>query len=268
VSQWGLAFQDNTNQENLVSSIGSAHAPLANVEIRSAHADAPRHSATVRVTHWIATLCFFALLVSGIEILISHPRFYWGETGNSLSTPLFRIPIPASRGHVPTGYGYTLPDQNGWSRALHFQSAWGLVLAGIAYFLAGFFAGHFRKDLFPASGFSWRSLLNQIAEHSKFKRPSDAEASSYNLLQRLAYLGVVFILFPLIVWTGLALSPAFNSAFPFAVDLLGGRQSARTLHFFVTCALVLFLFVHVVMVWRAGFWSRVRAMITGRVTTR
>lgn len=252
-----------------MSTIGSAHARLAAVNVSALSADAPRHSATVRVTHWIATLCFFALVLSGIEILISHPRFYWGETGNSLSTPLFRIPIPASRGHVPTGYGYTLPDQNGWSRALHFQSAWGLVLTGLAYLLAGIFAGHFRKNLLPGSGeFSWRHLLHEISEHSKFRRPSDAEAYSYNLLQRLAYVAVVFVLFPLIVWTGLALSPAFNSAFPFAVNLLGGRQSARTLHFFVTCALLLFLFVHVVMVWRAGFWSRVRAMITGRVTTR
>ena len=143
------------------------------------------------------------------------------------------------------------------------------MLAGFAYFLVGFFAVHFRKNLFPSGReFSWRNLMHAIAEHSKFKRPSEAEAYSYNLVQRLAYLGVVFVLLPLIVWTGLALSPAFNSAFPLAVELLGGRQSARTLHFFVTCALLLFLFVHVVMVWRAGFWSRVRTMITGRVTTR
>ncbi len=83
-----------------------------------------RHSAVVRVTHWITTLCFLALLVSGVEILISHPRFYWGETGNVLTPPLFKLPIPASRSTVPTGYGYVLPDQNGWSRYLHFQAAW------------------------------------------------------------------------------------------------------------------------------------------------
>src|SRR6266568_9394765 len=82
-----------------------------------------RHSAVVRVTHWITTLCFLALLVSGVEILISHPRFYWGEAGNVLTPPLFQLPIPASRALVPTGYGYVLPDQNGWSRSLHFQSA-------------------------------------------------------------------------------------------------------------------------------------------------
>src|SRR3954447_25544764 len=102
-----------------------------------------RHRAVVRVTHWITTLCFLALLLSGIEILISHPRFYWGETGNVLTTPLFTIPIPASRGIVKTGYRFVLPDQNGWSRALHFQSAWFVVFAGAVYFLASLFNGHF-----------------------------------------------------------------------------------------------------------------------------
>src|SRR5271165_5874666 len=83
-----------------------------------------RHSALVRATHWITALSFLALLVSGIEILISHPRFYWGENGNVLTPVLFKLPIPSSRSLVPTGYGYVLPDQNGWSRYLHFQSAW------------------------------------------------------------------------------------------------------------------------------------------------
>src|SRR5713226_2262741 len=82
---------------------------------------ATRHSALVRVTHWITTIAFFALLVTGAEIVISHPRFYWGETGNVGMHPLFTIPIPASRNTVSTGFSYMLPDQNGWSRALHFQ---------------------------------------------------------------------------------------------------------------------------------------------------
>ena len=92
----------------------------------------PRHSALVRVTHWITTLCFFALLITGAEIVISHPRFYWGETGNVLTQPLFKIPIPSSRALVPTGYGYVMPDQNGWSRYLHFQAAWVVVLTGFS----------------------------------------------------------------------------------------------------------------------------------------
>jgi thiosulfate reductase cytochrome b subunit len=106
-----------------------------------------------------------------------------------------------------------------------------------------------------------------MAKHLRFKRPSAPEAWSYNLLQRLSYLLVIFVLFPLVIWTGLAMSPAFVSAFPATVTLLGGRQSARTLHFFVSLALLLFVLVHVVMVFVAGFWSRMRAMITGRAGT-
>ncbi len=226
----------------------------------------PRHSALVRVTHWIITLCFIALLVSGGEIVISHPRFYWGESGTVLTEPLFKIPIPASRNLVPTGYGYVLPDQNGWSRALHFQTAWILVLTGILYVIVATLSGHFRKDLLPLKGdLSWKSLANVVRHHVRFESASDADAWSYNVLQRITYLSVIFILFPLAIWTGLALSPALDSAFPGTVNLLGGRQSARTLHFFISLALLLFLVLHVGLVWRAGFVSRMRAMITGRI---
>jgi thiosulfate reductase cytochrome b subunit len=227
-----------------------------------------RHSALVRVTHWITFLCFLALLVSGIEIVISHPRFYWGETGNVMTKPLFILHIPSSRDLVPTGYGYVLPDQNGWSRYLHFQAAWIAVLTGLLYLIYGVFSGHFRRNLFPAGAdLSWGALSSDIAKRLRFKRPSASEAWSYNTLQRISYLIVIFILFPLVIWTGLAMSLGFVSAFPATVTLLGGEQSARTLHFFVSIALVLFLVVHVVMVCVAGFRSRMRAMITGRVVT-
>jgi thiosulfate reductase cytochrome b subunit len=227
-----------------------------------------RHSALVRVTHWITALCFLALLVTGFEIVISHPRFYWGETGNDLTQPLFKLPIPASRSLVPTGYGYVMPDQNGWSRYLHFQTAWMVVLNGSLYLIFGLVTGHFRKNLLPGGAdLSWRSFSTAIVSHLRFERPSEAEAWSYNVLQRLAYLFVIFVLFPLVIWTGLAMSPAFVSAVPATVTVLGGQQSARTLHFLVSLALVLFLLVHVVMVWLAGFRSRMRAMTTGRAAT-
>jgi thiosulfate reductase cytochrome b subunit len=223
-----------------------------------------RHSVLVRLTHWITTLCFFALLVSGVEIVISHPRFYWGETGNVLTPPLFKLPIPSSRALVPTGYGYVLPDQNGWSRYLHFQAAWVVVLTGLLYLISGLFTGHFWKNLRPRrADLSWRPFSIAFANHLRFKRPSQAEAWSYNVLQRLTYLFVIFFLFPLVIWTGLAMSPAFVSAVPAAVTVLGGQQSARTIHFFVSLSLVLFLLVHVGMVCIAGFRSRMRAMITG-----
>src|SRR5580698_8083916 len=145
-----------------------------------------RHSALVRATHWIIALSFLALLVSGIEILISHPRFYWGENGNVLTPALFKLPIPSSRALVPTGYGYVLPDQNGWSRYLHFQAAWALVLTGLLYAIFSLVSGHLRENLLPGkSGLSWRVLSREIANHLRFKRPSEDEAWSYNVLQRL-----------------------------------------------------------------------------------
>jgi len=256
-----------------MSTMESAHVPLeppvpSSITKTPAATVTSRHSVLVRITHWIITLSFFALVVSGAEIVISHPRFYWGETGNVLTTPLFKIPIPSSRNLVPTGYGYVLPDQNGWSRALHFQTAWVAVLTGLLYVVAGFVSGHFRKDLLPGkSDVSWRGFASVIAHHLRLEKPSDGDTWSYNVLQRIAYLFVIFILFPLVIWTGLAMSPAFDSAVPATVTLLGGRQSARTIHFLVSVALLLFLIVHVIMVWREGFRSRMLAMITGRTTS-
>jgi thiosulfate reductase cytochrome b subunit len=228
--------------------------------------DKSRHSPIVRVTHWITVLCFFALLVSGLEIVVSHPRFYWGETGNVLMQPLFKIPIPASRNTVPTGYKYILPDQNGWSRALHFQAAWVLVPTGLLYLISIFFTGYLRNGLLPRKAdLSWQVLSREIVDHLRFRRPSAAEVWSYNVLQRVSYLFIIFVLFPVIIWTGLAMSPGFVSAFPATVTSLGGQQSARTIHFLVTIALILFVLVHLIMVFLAGFKSRMRAMITGRV---
>jgi len=221
-----------------------------------------RHSALVRITHWITAVCFLALLVTGVEILISHPRFYWGETGNILTPPLFSIPIPASRGTVPTGYGYVLPDQNGWSRYLHFQAAWLAVLTGILYVTYGLVTGHFRRNLIPAD-LSWRAISTTFANHLRLKLAKESGAASYNVLQRLAYLFVIFVLFPLDIWTGLAMSPAIASVFPAAVSILGGQQSARTIHFFVSVLLLLFLLVHVAMVCLSGFRNHMRAMFAG-----
>ena len=243
--------------DSVLSPASASVVPAATVRLR--------HTAVVRVTHWITTLAFLALLVSGVEILISHPRFYWGETGNVLTPPLFKLPIPASRSTVPTGYGYVLHDQNGWSRYLHFQSAWLAVLTGLVYFVFGLFTGHFRQNLLPArADLSWKRLSIVIAQHLRFKPASEEGVWSYNVLQRLTYLFLIVVLFPLVIWTGLAMSPAIASALPAAITILGGQQSARTIHFFVSVFLVLFLLTHVIMVCLTGFRSRMRAMIAGR----
>jgi thiosulfate reductase cytochrome b subunit len=227
--------------------------------------NAPRHTAVIRITHWVTVVAFFALLVSGAEIVISHPRFYWGEVGNVLTPPLFTIPIPASRRTVPTAYRFVLPDQNGWSRSLHFQAAWAVLFTGLVYAIFSLWTGHFRRDLLPAGhDRKLRAFRDVMAKYLRRAPPDAAEARSYNVAQRTAYLSVIFVLFPLVIWTGLAMSPAFDSVVPAAVNVLGGRQSARTLHFFVSGFLLLFLVVHVAMVALSGFRVRMRAMITGR----
>ena len=196
--------------------------------------DSARHSAVVRITHWITALSFLGLLVSGIAILLAHPRLYWGETGAVGTPSLIDLPLP-----------FVLVGQSGWGRSLHFLSAWVCVLTGVFYVLSGLLTQHFRKNLSLAAG------------------TSETCPTNYNILQRLTYLVVMFVLFPLMIWTGLAMSPAITSVLPALVDVLDGQQSARTIHFVVAVSLVLFLVVHVTKVWLAGFKSRVSAMITG-----
>jgi thiosulfate reductase cytochrome b subunit len=219
--------------------------------------DSVCHSALVRITHWIHTVSFFALLVSGIAILIAHPRLYWGETGAVGAPALLELPIPFTFG------------QSGWGRYLHFLSAWVAVLNGSVYAIAGLFDQHFREHLLPAKAdLAWRPLRRAVADQVGLTRPGEEESCSYNLLQRLAYLAVVFALFPLMIATGLAMSPAITSVIPELVTIFGGQQSARTIHFFVASVLVLFLLVHIAMVCRAGFVDRVRAMVTGQSAVR
>jgi len=225
-----------------------------------------RHSGVVRATHWLTFVAFIALLVTGGEIVISHPRFYWGEVGNVNTKPLFVITIPSSRDTVPTKYDYVMPDQNGWSRYLHFEAAWVCVLTGLVYGIYGVVSGHFRKNLLPERrDWNRHAYGERIAQYLRRRPPDRAEETSYNVLQRTAYVVVIFVLFPLVIWTGMAMSPAFTAAFPWTAALLGGRQSARTIHFFVSWLLLLFLIVHVTMVARSGFWRRVRSMITGNL---
>jgi thiosulfate reductase cytochrome b subunit len=218
--------------------------------------DSPRHSALVRITHWIFTLSFVGLVVSGFAIILAHPHFYWGETGGLGTPSLFDLPLPTMLG-----------GPSGWGRSLHFQSAWIAVLAGSLYAVSGILTQHFRSQLLTArADLSWRSLRASILDHLRFKRP--VEEDSYNVLQRLSYFTVVFLIFPLIIITGFAMSPAITSVIPQFVTVFGGHQTARTIHFFLGDFLVLFLLVHIAMVVVAGFSSRMRAMITGRAATR
>src|SRR5262245_10616842 len=194
---------------------------------------APRHSALVRVTHWINSASFIALIVSGIAILVAHPRLYWGETGAVGTPSLIDLPLPFIFG------------PSGWGRYLHFLAAWVSVLTGLLYGISGILTRHFRVHLLPArSDLTWSAVGRVVSNHLRFRQPTDDEASTYNVVQRLTYLVVVFVLFPLMIWTGLAMSPAVTSVFPSLVTALGGQQSARTIHFIDASVLVIFLVVH------------------------
>ena len=199
-----------------------------------------------------------ALLVSGFAILLAHPRLYWGETG-ALGTPaLIDLPLP-----------FVLVGQSGWGRSLHFLSAWVVVAAGLTYVPFGVLTRHFRDRLMPSSADSaWSSIARVVSDHLHLKVRTEDESLAYNVLQRLTYLGVVFVLFPLSIWTGLAMSPAIVSVFPPVVTVFGGHQSARTLHFVVAASVALFFVVHVAMVSLVGFTRHMRMMITGQFPPR
>lgn len=239
------------------------------------------HARWVRVSHWIITLSVLTLAFSGFEILMVHPRLYWGKAGNDLTPALLELPV--SRNYKHRGYSQPVPltgsasgpvsatrtydifNQNGWGRSLHFMAAWFLVLPGIVYLLLGLLSGHFRSHIWPrvrelAPRLVWRDLV----AHLRFRIPAASGGPRYGLLQKCTYSFVVFVAAPLMVLTGLTMSPAVTAAFPALLSLFGGYQSARTIHFFASAVLVLFLIVHVAMVVRSGFRRHMRAMTLGR----
>jgi thiosulfate reductase cytochrome b subunit len=222
---------------------------------RAVEREARRHTALVRVTHWISSLSFLVLVLSGIAILLAHPRLYWGETGGLGGPSLIDLPLPFVLDTPIRGPG----------RYLHFLAAWVSVFTGAVYVVLGLASRHFSRNLWPARAqLKLVAIKSVVGNHLRFRRATAEDLAAYNVLQRISYTTVVFVLFPLMIWTGLAMSPAVTSVFPFVVTTFGGQQSARTIHFFVACALVLFLLVHVALVWQTGFRSRMRAMITGR----
>ncbi|MFO0799891.1 MAG: cytochrome b/b6 domain-containing protein [Gemmataceae bacterium] len=236
------------------------------------------HPGWVRVCHWLVTVSFLALTVSGYVILMCHPRLYWGDAGNDLTPALFELPISRNYRHggwevhgafaldgngpVSATRTYLALNHNSWARSLHFLAAWGLVVPGTAYLVAGVSTGHFRRRLWPGDGeLTPGRLWRDAADHLRtWARPA---GSGYGLLQKCAYCGVVFVALPVVVLSGLAMSPAITAGYPALGRVFGGFQSARTVHYFAAVVLVLFLVVHIVMVARSGFWRQVRAMTIG-----
>lgn len=237
------------------------------------------HKRWVKSSHWIITLSFFALVFTGVEMIMVHPRFYWGEVGNDLTPVLFELPVSRNYQHggwekpvpfseaagapVSASRTYDIFNQNGWGRSLHFLAGWFLLIPGLIYFFAGIFTGHFRKHLWPKE-FSLRLFWQDIINHVRMQIPSATNGPHYGLLQKCSYVFVIFFLMPLIVMTGMTMSPAITAAYPFLLKIFLGAQSARTIHFLASISLVLFLVVHLVMIIKSGFKKQIQAMTIGK----
>jgi thiosulfate reductase cytochrome b subunit len=221
------------------------------------------------------------LAFTGFVILMAHPRLYWGAVGNDLTPALIELPISRNYRHggweerspfftqpgspVSAIRTYEIFNRNGWARSLHFLAAWFLVLTGAFYFTAGIFTGHFRRDWVPRAGeLTLRQFQQDLIGHWRLAIRAARGGPPYGLLQKLTYCGVAFIALPMMIATGLAMSPAITAAYPLLSGVFGGSQSARTLHFCFFALLVLFLLVHVAMVALSGFRTQMRAMILGK----
>jgi thiosulfate reductase cytochrome b subunit len=238
------------------------------------------HAVWLRVSHWILAASVLTLAFSGFVILMAHPRLYWGNTGNDLTPALLELPIgrnykhggwepattffPGAHPVVTASRTYDIFNQNGWARSLHFLAAWFLLATSLVYLLAGLLSGHLWRDIIPRlEDFAPRRFWHDVRAHLRLPLPRASGGPPYGPLQKLTYASIVFIVLPLMVLTGLTMSPAITAARPELLDLFGGSQSARTIHFFSFAVLVSFFIIHVAMVALTGFRRQIRAMTLG-----
>ncbi len=210
-----------------------------------------------------------------------HPRLYWGEVGNDLTPALFELPISRNYKHggyndsvpffskagspVSAGRTYDIFNQNGWGRSLHFLSAWFLVVTGLVYLILGLITGHFKNYIWPRlKEFTPTAFWHDLISHIKMRIAPAAGGPQYGLLQKFTYMMVIFVVFPIMVMTGFTMSPAITAAYPFLLSIFGGAQSARTIHFFASVALELFLLMHLLMIILSGFKQQIRYMTLGK----
>lgn len=251
-----------------------------------------RHRLTTRLWHWTNAIALLIMLGSGLTIFNAHPRLYWGEYGANYDYSWLQIGAEQGRGYVRVGdrrldttglFGrwtnaagqvqnrafpswstlpsdYNLADGRLW----HFFFAWVLGLAWAAFLIISAFNRHLWDDLrLRFREFAPAHIWHELKEHARLRFPAGAAALGYNSLQRLSYAGVIFGLLPLVILTGLTMSPTMDAAWPWLLDLFGGRQSARSLHFIAAFLLIVFFVVHMVMVVLAGPVNEIRSMITG-----
>lgn len=252
-----------------------------------------RHTVLVRLTHWINALAIFILVGSGLNIFNAHPQLYWGQKGSELDTPFLALQaldgVDGLRGRTVIGplqfdttgvlgvsreAGQLVP--RGWpdwvtipsftdladARHWHFFFAWILVLNGLAYLAWGIGSRHLARDIWPTKA-DLKAIPRSVLDHLKLKHATGEAAKRYNVLQRLAYLGLILAVTGMVL-TGLSMSPGFDAWLAWLPQLLGGRQSARTLHFILASLIVIFIVIHLVEVVLAGPFNEVRSMITGR----
>ena len=229
-------------------------------------ADAPvriayRHRLPTRIWHWVNAITVLVMLMSGLMIFNAHPHLYWGQYGANFDSPWLSFsgrPIP-SWATIPSYY--SLAGARRW----HLAFAWLLSIGLIAFLLTSLFNRHVQRDLAPKSSeLHPAHIWHDVKDHARLRFPTGEAALHFNILQKLSYVSVIFLLLPLMILTGLTMSPAMDAAWPWLLDLFGGRQSARSIHFIVATLLVLFLIVHLVMVMLAGPINEILSMITGR----
>jgi thiosulfate reductase cytochrome b subunit len=233
------------------------------------------------------------LLGSGLNIFNAHPRLYWGLYGADSDPAFFSIGAydtpTGTRGITQIGHWhFDTTGILGWSKVLghdmargwpswitipgfqdladarhwHFMFAWILAINGLAYLIWSLATRHIQRDIWPTLA-DVKSIPRSILDHILLKHPTGEAAKRYNVLQRLAYLGVI-LLISVMVLTGLTMSPGIDAFCPWLLDLFGGRQSARSIHFISASLIVLFVLVHVVEVILAGPINEIRSMLTGR----
>jgi thiosulfate reductase cytochrome b subunit len=248
-----------------------------------------RHRLPVRISHWLNVPFLIILIMSGLQIFNAHPALYWGDRSDRDRALLSIRPVDTESGEVKgvttiLGHQFdttgVLGYSNGMGRAFpawgtipsakwlamgrqwHLFFAWLFVINGLIFTAYAFASRHAARDLAP-TGKDWRSIGKSLRDHLILKHPGGEEAKRYNVLQKLAYASILFIIAPLIVLTGLTMSPTIDTAFPWLLTIFGGRQGARTIHFIACFSFVGFILIHVLQVIFTGFWNNIRSMVTG-----
>lgn len=217
-----------------------------------------RHRLATRLWHWINAAAIFILIGSGLGISNAHPRLYWGHYGANFDAAWWELPRFPAWLTIPANYNLAL------SRRWHLFFAVVLGFGLLAYMIVSVLNRHFARRLRMRRGdLSRGKLAADLREHLALRFHDPAEPAAYNIFQKLSYIAVIFVLLPMVILSGIALSPMMNAGFPRLVDLFGGRQSARSIHFLCMVGLTLFTIVHLTLVILAGPINEIRSMITG-----